>query len=52
MHQASAAAVAVMDFATSAKDATLEWARMGVPDLLGVELAAHGWEVLDRESIE
>jgi len=40
-----------MDFATPTNDAALAWARLGVPDLLGVELAAFDWEVLDRESI-
>ena len=52
LHRAEAAAVAVMDFTTPTNDATLAWARLGVPDLLGVELAMRGWEVVDRESLE
>jgi tetratricopeptide (TPR) repeat protein len=48
---AQAATVAIMDFETPAEDSTLAWARLGVPDLLMVEMADQGWGVLDRESI-
>ena len=52
LHPTMAATVVVMDFTTPADDASLAWAQLGVPDLLGVELAACGWEVVDRESLE
>lgn len=49
---AVATTVAVMDFATPSNDVGLAWARLGIPDLLTVELSSRGWEVLDRESID